>query len=47
VSAIPKEWSPKQYRINWTIRNLLVVSLRISRISGWPVQLKELGWLGK
>jgi hypothetical protein len=34
------------YRINWSIRNLLAVAFCISRVSGWPVQLKELGELG-
>jgi hypothetical protein len=35
-----------QYRINWRIRNFSAVAFRISRVSGWPVQLKELGELG-
>jgi len=33
-------------RTNSPIRNSLAVWLRISRVSGWPVQLEELGWVG-
>jgi hypothetical protein len=42
---VKEEWgwgSIKRYLTNRSIRILLAVSLRISRVSGWPVQLKEL-----